>query len=167
MYICTGMCTTLHSLPTCDLSFLDPVPLVSMETPLASWLLIITIHCTNCNIRAVTICILWPLDNLDRVFSRSINYLFMIIKYLKFLRFLLVVGSRAKEANMSSNIRSRCFSYCENIYQTKINKSYDVHVHIYTLQFNIYMYVHVCTSMYMYMYIHMYMAVYVHVHSIV
>ena len=37
--------------------------------------------------------------------------------YLKFLRFLLVVGSRAREANMSSKINSLCFSYREKIWE--------------------------------------------------
>ena len=37
--------------------------------------------------------------------------------YLKFLRFLLVFVSRAREANMSSKINSLCFSYREKIWE--------------------------------------------------
>ena len=45
-----------------------------------------------------------------------------IVTHLYALTFFLLVGNRAREAKMSSNIRSLCFSYLENIYTTHAHR---------------------------------------------
>ena len=49
--------------------------------------------------------------------KKTFQCLGTMFTYLKFLRFLLVVGSRAREAKMSSKINSLCFSYREKIWE--------------------------------------------------
>ena len=83
-----------------------------------------TIHCTSCSTRAVTICTLEPLESLGGRGGRggegggrrgegdavTLTLRECTGAHLKLRRFLLVVGSLAREAKMSSRMSSLCFS---------------------------------------------------------
>lgn len=49
------------------------------------------------------------------------------VTHLYALTFFLLVGNRAKDAKMSSNMRSLCFSYLEKIYRIHTHAHTSIH----------------------------------------